>query len=86
MSTAMSQINEAGIRYDQLVKYPEAQAETILRHYAAHAKIAMDTLQILNASRCAPDKKVTDELINYAVQQIKNNHIADFGIPLEWKD
>lgn len=81
---AIAQINEPALTYGSLIRFPEYQAEAIIRHYAAHASMALQTMKIMEQARYTEDKSVVNELIAYNIEIIKLNHVADFGIPLEW--
>lgn len=61
------------------------QAEAIARHYVAHATIAAQLLNTIEASRQfkSPMPEL-DRFISYMVNTIKANHAKDFGIELEW--
>lgn len=64
---------------------PDQQAEAIARHYAAHAMLAKDTLDMIAIKRRydhqTPD---LDMAIQTQIDAIKANHLKDFGIELEW--
>ena len=75
---------EMGLSYERLHRFPEAQAEAIGRHYAAHTKIAMEILKLIELRQYATDTTNVDAAIAYFVEQIKRNHRHDFGIDLEW--
>ena len=72
--------------YERLWECPEEQAEAIGRHYAAHAKIAMELLKLIELRRYATDttNANADAAIAYLVEQIKRNHRHDLGMALEW--
>lgn len=72
------------LAYDRMVKCPECQPEVIARHYAAHATLALNLLELCRARRYSRDTKDLDTAIEHCVEQIKNNHRHDFGIELEW--
>ena len=74
------------MKHNLLACYPGEQAEAIAKHYAAHARIAMDLLQACNMRRCNPEATELDAVINYCVDQIKQNHSCDLGIALEWDE
>lgn len=75
---------EAGnlARY-RLLTYPNHQAETIARHYVAHATMALQLLKMVE-TRQHNNFPELDSRIQILVDVIKNNHWHDFGIELEW--
>lgn len=68
----------------RLLKYPSEQAETIAKHYVAHAVLALDLLKMIEARRQSDEPGNLDWAIAYSLEQIKRNHLHDFGIALEW--
>ena len=70
--------------YERLHRFPEQQAEAIGKHYAAHATLALNLLELLRARRYSDDPTNFDAAIAHCVDQIKRNHRYDFGIELEW--
>lgn len=74
----------SALAYDRLSKFPEQQAETIARHYTAHATLALNLLELIRARRYSDNPKDLDAGIAYHLEQIKRNHRHDFGIELEW--
>ena len=74
------------MKHNLLAGYPGEQAEAIAKHYAANAKIAMELLQACEMRRCKPGATELDVVINYCVDQIKQNHSRDLGIALEWDE
>ncbi len=60
------------------------QAESIAKHYLAHAMVCQQILKLLDHKRIAHTSEV-DALIEYNVNLIKANHRNDLGIELEWK-
>lgn len=84
--SALSVRYEMGLSYDRLRSSPEAQAEAIGRHYAAHALLAQEILKLIELRKYSDDSTIADAAIAYCVAQIKRNHRHDFGIDLEWVD
>ena len=84
----------SSIRYDSMVaerayesmRYgsPEYQAEVIAKHYASHATLALQLLELLKARRYGGATENLDSAIAWTVDQIKRNHRHSFGIELEW--
>lgn len=72
---------------------PLQQAEAIAKHYAAHATLAINLLHLIEAQREAAQQDsgtpaaidaAANAYIAYHVEEIKRNHLHDFGIELEW--
>ena len=72
------------IAYYKLSKYPEFQAEAIAKHYVAHAMIALQLLKLTENRRHDESAQDLEYLIKMLVDQIKTNHLHDFGIELDW--
>lgn len=69
----------------RLVGSASEQARAIAKHYVRHAMLAQTLARLLEAQclRCAhPD---AESLIQSMVNQIKRDHLHDFGIALEWE-
>ena len=73
------------LAYQSLCQCQDRQAETIARHYIAHATLALNLLHLIEARRHSSDPVNLDAAIDHCVQQIKRNHMYDFGIELEWR-
>lgn len=92
----MKQPTATEIRYEQMLgelarerfyTHPETAAEAIAAHYASHATMALQLLELIKLKRYAPPEASTthaDEAIEYLTNHIKRDHLNDFGIPLEW--
>lgn len=86
--------NRAEIKRDQLSHYPEIQPDVIARHYLSLAAVAQHLAEMVKAksylyapeAEKSPAAKATDETIALFVRQIKDAHLRDFGIPLEWEN
>ena len=74
---------EGMIRYEQLSRYPHAQAEAIAQHYLSHLCIAKQLEKVLSIARYDRSPEVMG-VIEYEIALIKTNHIHDLGIALEW--
>jgi hypothetical protein len=72
------------MKYNLLALYPGEQAEAIAKHYAAHAKIAMELRRLCDMRSYNSGSTELEPIINYLVDQIKQNHSCDLGIALEW--
>jgi len=80
------------VRYEKAVqemakerfwKHPETLPEAIAKHYCAHAMIALELAQLikLRRSQWRHDPEV-NKLIEHMAEQIKTNHVHDFGTEL----
>lgn len=67
------------------ISSPLVQEELIADHYVAQAQLAMQLKQLIKL-RKREGTGDFDEVIRYGVAQIKQAHLRDFGIPLEWPD
>lgn len=65
--------------------FPEREAETIAKHYVAHALLAQQILKLVEMGKQGPQTEELNLLIKRLVRDIKQNHLHDFGIPLEWR-
>lgn len=72
-SSIRLQAMQLQLAYNRLSQHPHLQAETIARHYVAHAEIAMN---ILRMRQCTPTKCL-DECVEMLVKTIKTNHAWD---------
>jgi len=73
--------------YQRLHDHPWAHAGAIARHYASLAKAAEELHWLTERKKGAwpPDSHVyIDAAIAHLVVQIKQRHLTDFGLPLEW--
>jgi len=80
------------VRYEQMraelarhrfYQNPEQEPEAIARHYVAHAMLALQLLEMIRFRQYGPDEDL-DCMILTLTKQIKENHLHDFGIKLEW--
>jgi len=78
----------AELAHRRFYQHPETEPHAIAKHYAAHALLALRLLDYIDAREEAywsgGDVRTFDDAILHAVQLIKTNHLADFGIQLEW--
>ena len=84
-------IDRAAMRHSELRRYPEIQPDVIARHYLSLIAVAQNLNYVLKCrSYRVPDVsdpadvQTVDDLIARFVQQIKDAHLRDFGLPLEW--
>lgn len=73
--------NRRLIAYARLQAYPEAQAIIIAKHYIAHAILAKEIVEVIERYDYHP---VVNELVSKLVGTIKENHLIDLGIALDW--
>lgn len=67
-------------KHRTLALHPHLQPQQIAEHYLKLATVAME-LKIL----CRfPDSGELDKVKKHLVDTIKETHLSDFGIPLEW--
>jgi hypothetical protein len=88
-ASAMSvryEMQAMALAHERLRRFPEQQAEAIGKHYAAHATLALNLLELVRARRGSDDPTNLDAAIAHCVDQIKRNHRHDFGIELEWPE
>lgn len=64
--------------------FPEREAETIAKHYVAHALVAQQILKLVEMGKQGPHTEELSLLIARLVRDIKQDHLHDFGIPLDW--
>ena len=70
--------------YGALSKFgPAYQAEVIAKHYLAYATMAKQLHLVVEMYQRNPGP-ILESAINFLVERIKQGHLADFGIPLEW--
>jgi hypothetical protein len=72
------------LAYERMMKCPECQPEAIAKHYAAHATLALNLIELCKDRRYSDNPQELDAAIAHCVEQIKRNHRHDFGIELEW--
>ena len=64
---------------------PISRAETLARHYVAHAMIAQHCLKLIELRRhSGVVSEDLDAMIQQCTDQIKKDHMHTFGILLEW--
>lgn len=67
---------------------PKSEAVAIAKHYASHAILAMQILEVINQLQCIPPgTEVGPNVLQFIfenVKIIKQNHLIDFGLKLEW--
>lgn len=92
----MSEKPASVVRYERAIqelareyfwRHPESAPERIAKHYCAHAIIAFETCQLIKYSQLMHSlngKDSADVLacIHRNIEQIKRNHLADFGTPI----
>jgi uncharacterized protein YukJ len=68
-----------------LGQYPNTQAEAVARHYCSMIHIALDLKNMVELKRSShgPEKDL-DDLIAITLMKIKEAHLTDLGIALEW--
>lgn len=75
--------------FQMLRDCPDMQAEQIANHYTKLALLAMDLRKCVEIRRYADlhgwALDNADAMIARMVQEIKQQHWYDFGIPLEWR-
>lgn len=84
-SIDIKKMEAASIR-NKLMIYPEEQARAIARHYASHAYMANRLLSLIELRDIADYEQhnVICWKVDRLVEQIKNNHLFDLGIELDW--
>ena len=70
-------------QYAMLARSSEDQEEQIAKHYVAFAQIAMQ-LRELTEERKRNNSPELNELIQYLCKKIREGHLMEFGIELEW--
>lgn len=91
-TAARYELELAKLAHNSMWKNPEGQAEKIAKHYCAHALLALQLLRFCEIKRnCKFDSDLTNFLntdfaIRNLTDDIKRNHLYDFGIPLEWHE
>lgn len=81
----LAEIEQARYRMSRIPKL--AQAEAIARHYLAHAMTAGEILKMVemcSRDRFSDQNPDALDLLDMMVSSIKQDHLHDFGIPLEW--
>ena len=71
-----------------LARNPEAQAEAIAHHYTRLAALSVNLLELVKIRRQYPLRyggELTDGTIKMIMEDIREAHLKDLGIPLEWK-
>lgn len=79
---------EAAMTHDRLARNPEQQAEAVAHHYTRLAALSMNLLELVNIRRQYPLRyggELTDKAIETLMEAIREAHLKDLGIPLEWK-
>lgn len=76
---------EAAMTYDRLARNPELQAEAIVHHYTRMAALSMSLLELVKIRRVYGSGIMTDATIEFLSADIREAHLKDLGIPLEWK-
>jgi hypothetical protein len=69
----------------RLARYPELQAEALAHHYTRVASLAILLEELTKIRRLDGPDKDTDKVIGFIMEDIKEAHLKDLGIPLEWK-
>lgn len=70
-------------QFHMLQRCPQARAERIAKHYAAHAQLAMEMLKCVEMRQHSPGPQL-EELIDHHMRIIVENHRNEFGIELSW--
>ena len=79
----------AELRQRFFYQHPETLPQAIAKHYTAHAIIALQLLELIdlkeNQKFAEPSAMAEnlDDAIDHCVQQIRTNHLLDFGTPLQ---
>jgi len=60
------------------------QARVISKHYVSHFMIAKQLLNIVELSDEFDNNKIINEAIKYFIKQLKQAHLSEFEIELEW--
>ena len=76
---------EAAMTYDRLARNPEQQAEAIAYHYTRLAALAIHLQELAKIQRLYGPDKDTGTAIGFIMEDIREAHLKDLGIPLEWK-
>lgn len=66
-----------------LAKSVEAQEERIAEHYVAFAHLALQLRKLTEARRHSRTTELNDT-IRYLTGKIREGHLMEFGIQLEW--
>jgi hypothetical protein len=70
-------------KYEQLAGDKAHQEYAIIKHYASIALVATDAMKIVKAEG-SEDNEDARRAIEYVVKTIKDKHLEDFGLELEW--
>ena len=83
--TAMNRFEQARQRhqFEMLSRSVELQEEAIVNHYVAFANLAMQLRTLVNQRKLIRSEE-SDDLIRFLVGKIKQGHLMEFGIQLEW--
>lgn len=68
----------------RLARCPEAQAEAIAYHYTRLAALSIDLLELVKIRKYGGSSVSTGEAIRMVMEDIREAHLKDLGIPLEW--
>jgi hypothetical protein len=70
-------------QYWMLAQSVESQEERIAAHYTAFAHLAMQLRQLTEARKHSGSPEL-NETIRYLTGKIREGHLMEFGIELEW--
>lgn len=70
-------------QYHLLSNNVKLQAERIAKHYAAFARLSLTLLELIEYQKYNDPQELNDT-IHYLTGKIKEGHLMDFGIELEW--
>lgn len=76
---------EAAMTHDRLARNPEQQAEAIAYHYTRLAALSLNLLELVKIRKYGGTSVSTSEVIRMVMEDIREAHLKDLGIPLEWK-
>ena len=77
------QIAKAEHQRWMLSQSEHTQEERIAEHYTAFARLAMQLRELIEARKHS-DSKDLDDTIRFLTGKIREGHLMEFGIQLEW--
>lgn len=84
-SQAREELMRAEIARDVMFRSSRLQrAKRIAEHYVAHAMVAQQIVRLLDSLPCGEVDPETACMVERMVEDIKRNHLYDFGIMLDW--
>lgn len=83
-SSIRAELMQRKLTYHLLASDTRYREETIARHYLSLVKLAQQLDYLIQARERQIANDDTDSAIAYLVGTIKEAHLKDFGIELEW--